>query len=359
MDWNSLSPAQRTSLADILASSCSLTDIDRAIGRSFNAGDSLDALTVKRYELPEKQRFRAQVGELVSRAQETGRLSPFVGKLREIKIGFAAFRNLSDLMTVAGSKVSLSGTPGFEFQSAANELGIVDFEAFLKRMAEIKEATCRFTRPDPRGGDKRISLGTGVLVGDDLVLTNHVLREYIRPDFSGRNALPPATLACEFDYTGTGPAKSVALAGDENWLVGLSPPDDEAPAGGAGAISPDSLDYALVRLATRAPLAGGRPREFERPLNVASVGNGLPVMVVHYPGQDPLSVSFGKTVDMNPNAPRVHYDADTDNGTSGSGVYRLPDCVLICLHQGADRAAGYNQGIPIGLILAHRKRSMA
>lgn len=358
MHWDSLSANQQMVFADILASSCSGTEIDQAIANCFRPSDSLSRLTARKPDLSRAENFRAQLRELVGIALKRARLADFVYEIRKIKFGYVTFRNLPELLTAADLPVTMSGQPGFEFQGAANRLGIVDFEALLKRMAEIKEATCRFTVPHPRG-ERRISLGTGVLVGEDLVLTNHVLRDYIRPDFSGRNAPPPATLVCEFDYTGTDPAKSATLAADENWVVGLSPPGDAAAAGGAGARSPDPLDYALVRLAARAPPAGGRLREFEKPLSVASVGNGLPVMVVHYPGQDPLSVSFGKTVNMNPNDTRVRYDADTEDGTSGSGVYRLPDCALICLHQGVNRNAGYNQGIPIGLILEHRRRSRA
>lgn len=359
MDWNSLSINQQKALAGILASSCSAAEIDQAITRSFQPSDSLAVLTARNRNLSAEGNFRAQLDELVRKASDKSLLKQFVREIRRIKVGYVAFRNLPELVTATALPVTLSHAPGFQFQFAANRLGIVNFESLLKRMAEIREATCRFTVPDPRNGAKRLSLGTGVLVGDDLVLTNHhVLREYIRPDLSGKNAPPPPTLACEFDYSGSEPErKSVALAADSNWVVDLSPQGNGAP-GGAAAMVADPLDYALVRLSTRAPLAAGRLREFEKPLDVASVANGLPVMVVHYPDQDPLSASFGKTVNMNPNDTRVHYDADTEPGTSGSGVYRLPDCALICLHQGADRAAGYNLGIPINLILAHRQRSM-
>ncbi len=359
MDWNSLSSNQQKAFANILASSCSPAEIDQAIARSFKPSDRLAALTARNRNLSKQENFRAQLNELVRIASDQSRLQYFVREIRRIKVGYVAFRNLPDLLQVTDLTVTVSGTPGFEFQGAANRLGIVDFEALLKRMAEIKEATCRFIVSDQEGGAQRASLGTGVLVGEDLVLTNHhVLRDYIRHDFSGTNAPPPATLRCEFDYSGSnGALTSVALA-DQNWVVDLSPEGGAAQARGQGAPPPDPLDYALVRLATRAPPAGGKQREFETPLNVTTVDNGLPVMVVHYPGQHPLSASFGKTVGMHPNDTRVHYDADTEKGTSGSGVYRLPDCSLICLHQGADRSAGFNQGIPIGLILEHRQRSM-
>jgi hypothetical protein len=358
MDWNSLSPAQRTSLADILASSCSLTDINRAIGRSFNAGDSLDVLTVRRSDVPEKRRFRAQVGELVSLAHEIGRLGSFVYKILEIKIGYAAFRNLSDMLTVAGSTVSVSGEHGFEFQSAANRLGIVDFEALLERLAAIKEATCRFVLSGPAG---ERSLGTGVLVGEDLILTNHhVLKDYISPTFRHARPPPPPGLGCQFDYSG--PKRqcvTVPLVANQDWLVGVSPEDAVANANANHIPVGDGLDYALVRLARFAPPAGGRPRAFETPPSGGTFRLGMPIIVVQYPGQDRLSASFGTTIAMNENATRLTYDADTMGGTSGSGVYRLPDCAMISLHQGGNPGAGYNQGIPISLILAHLHRGRA
>jgi V8-like Glu-specific endopeptidase len=361
MNWNALNPKEQEALAGILTSSCTRTEINWAISRSFHPGDSLPRLVGRHGKLPEPQRFQAQLRDLIKVAVERERLKSLVEKIQQMKLGYVTFRNLGHLVTVGGSTVSVSGTAGFEFQGAANQLGIVDFSALMRRLAEIKEATCRFVWSGSNTGPR--SLGTGILVGDDLVLTSHhVLESHIPSDLRNSVAAPPPELSCEFDYADTDyadpklPRALAAVASQKDWLVSCSPHDAAAQAAGRNPSSPDLLDYALVRLAGTAPPAGGKTRGFETPSNIDIGKDGMPIMVVQYPEQDPLSVSFGKTVRTQEGDARVRYDADTSGGSSGSGVYLLPTCSLISLHQGTDRGAGYNQGIPLSLILAHRKR---
>ncbi|ESY09167.1 hypothetical protein X752_21185 [Mesorhizobium sp. LNJC398B00] len=335
-------------LEDILASSCTQIEIELAISRSFGSTDKFAILTLPHNNLSKKKRFRAQVGEVVSAAARKGVLTYFVAEIRRIKLGEVTFRNIADVVAVAGSPVFVSGKPGFEFQGAANRLGIVNFDDLLRRLAEIKEATCRFTLPK---GEHRCSIGSGILVAEDLVLTNcHVLETGIGLDFSGKRTLPPSGLACEFDYSSSGtPTVVTPLAATGDWVIALSPkaPDERA----ADPSSTKDLDYALVRLAAHPTLVNGQKRCFEKPANIDPFQAGVPILVVHYPGQERLSASFGKTIQNKGPHTRVRYDADTEAGTSGSGVYRLPECSLISLHQGANRSEGYNQGIPIQSIL--------
>ncbi|PBC08180.1 serine protease [Mesorhizobium sp. WSM3859] len=348
MDWNSLDPDKQKVLAGILLRNCKRTEIDRAISMGFRPSDSLDTLTRKDSELPAAESAAQRLSDLIALAVENERLGSLVKGLQLIKLGSVTFRNLADLVEVGASEVSISGIQGFEFQGAANRLGIVDFDDLLKRLAEIKEATCRFILPQ---GESRSSIGTGVLVAEDLVLTNcHVLEAVIGPDFTGKRMMPPAGFACEFGYSSTDKSSVVApLAASESWVIALSP---KAANGKAAASSPTKdLDYALVRLAAHPALTNGQKRCFEKPANIDPFEAGVPILVVHYPGQERLSASFGKTVQNDGAQTRVRYDADTEAGTSGSGVYRLPKCSLISLHQGANRSGGYNQGIPIQAIL--------
>ncbi|MGR9202823.1 S1 family peptidase [Rhizobium leguminosarum] len=349
MDWNALNLDEQRSLSAILASTCRVGEINAAIGGCFRPADSLATLVSKHAELPAEQRFHAQLIDLVRLGVEKGRLNAFVGKVRQIKHGYVTFRNLAQLMAVGSSTVSVSRIGGFELQGAANQLGMVDFAALLRRLGEITEATCRFVRTV---GGRKESIGSGILVGEDLVLTNYHLN-LIRSDLTGGTTPDPA-VSCEFDYAGNEPGASVSISTHEGWLVAFSPDDAGAQAAGKAPSSIERLDYALIKLAKPAPLAGGIARAFETPVKINASNDGLPIMVVHYPEQESLSVSFGKTVRAQEGNTRVRYDADTSKGTSGSGVYLLPTCSWIALHQGGDQVAGYNQGIPVGFILEHR-----
>ncbi len=358
MNWNALKSNEQGALADILASSCTLSDIDLAISGSFEAGKTLSALTSKHSKEPPGKRFRSRLLDIIQLAVSKARLESFVDEIQQIKLGYITFRNLADLVEVRASKVSVSGVPGFEFQGAANQLGIVDFEAFIERLAEIKEATCRIVLPDGKSG-KVQSLGTGILVGNDLVLTNyHVVQDLIGTDFNSKIKALSSTLCCQFDYTNSkAEGVSAPVATGEDWVAGLSTIDAGAAAGGQNPASNAHLDYALIRLAKPAPPVAGKTREFETPSSANAFVDGLPVLVTHYPGQEPLSASFGKTVMTQANGTSLRYDADLAKGSSGSGVYLLPACSLVSLHQGADLAAGYNQGIPIGRILEDHLRN--
>ncbi|MVO95500.1 trypsin-like serine peptidase [Rhizobium leguminosarum] len=350
MNWDALNPNEQRSLADILASSCNVADVNLAIGGSFRPGDRLAKLVSEHAELREEQRFHAQLCDLVKLGVNMERLNAFVEAIRKIKLGYVTFRNLEALVAAGSPNLSIPQEGEFQLQGAANQLGIVEFEALMRRLAEIKEATCRIVRTD---GNSRESLGTGILVGEDLVLTGYHLG-FVRPDFDGRTA-PPPWLSCEFDFSSAATwGVSAPIAAHEGWLAAFSPDDAGARAAGRNPSSKDLLDYALIKLAGPAPPAGGMARAFESPSNVDISKDGLPILVVHYPGQESLSVSMGKIVRTQEGVPRVRYDADTCEGSSGAGVYLFPTCSWIALHQGADTE--FNQGIPIGLIREHRLR---
>ncbi len=371
MDWNSLGPDQQKSLAGILARNCNGIEIDRAIAESFQSNDSLSTLTRKYKDLAAAERYPQRLLDLVAHAVEYERLQSLVKAIQRIKLGSVTFRNLADLVDVnpdglalvGGSAVSESGRPGFEFQSAASQLRaanqprIILVEDLLKRIAEIKEATCRFVLVDekeaPASNDQAEPLGTGILVGDDLILTNyHVLKDFIEMDGAGGFRPPPARLRCQFDYgRAENPGQLVPLAGGPDWLAGFSTIDAGALMAGQNPIQDGHWDYALVRLAKPAPRIDGQQREFEAPSDANAFTDGLPVLVVHHPGHDPLSAAFGMTVRTQADGNSLRYSTDVVGGASGSGVYLLPKCSLVSLHQGNNPAAGYNQGIPIGRIL--------
>ncbi|WP_437907040.1 trypsin-like peptidase domain-containing protein [Sorangium sp. So ce327] len=210
--------------------------------------------------------------------------------------------------------------------------------------------------------------GTGFLVGPDLLMTNHhVVQSLIgAPSVKGK-------LRFRFDYKRTTDGVSV-LDGTlvdpaDDWLVLSSPPSavDEMANPGDQEPAEDELDFALIRLA--APVGRlsvgaseealpGRPRGWFRAMKddalALMVEEGSAFILQHPEGQE-LQLTFGNFLKIGPR--RVRYDTNTLSGSSGSPCLdaRLD---LVALHQAGDpqhdafKKPGYNQGIPMRLIVA-------
>ena len=225
----------------------------------------------------------------------------------------------------------------------------VNADQLLKRMGHVG---C-LTGAVEAGG---MHQGTCLLVGPDVVLTNH---HVIKPLLG----LDVAELAVRFDrYV------------DENDVVqtGWTVPLHAAwhlhsrPHGAADESSdpndtpaPAELDYALVRLADRAAdrpcPGGGGARGFQSLTDTAAnppVGNH--VTLVQHPAGAPRQMSFGHVLSYGGADLRVRYTANTKGGSSGSPVINFKG-QLVALHHAGDpnfaRMAQYNQGIPINLIV--------
>jgi len=246
----------------------------------------------------------------------------------------------------------------------------LDASQFVERMAASLARIClvRIAGQD---------LGTGFLVGPDLVLTNyHVLRDIIGA------AGPADDVRFIFDYRTSGgvvsEGPSVGLhnagagaAAPRPWLIDASPSTDAERGHGvvpdlSQPTDTDHLDFALVRLA--APLGGekgpsGAPRG-HFVLNPAgppfSFPHGIPLIVVGHPvkdGTDPpkcspqvFAIEPDSVIGVNANNTRVRYRTNTLRGSSGSPVLSA-QWDLVALHH-FGRKGQYNQGIPTVAIAA-------
>jgi Trypsin-like peptidase domain/Effector-associated domain 1 len=221
----------------------------------------------------------------------------------------------------------------------------VDFGRWLVDLMALQGRVCRVEAK---------SFGTGFLVASDLVLTNHhvVAAEICRPALARE-------MVCRFDYSSTGgpgvrDGREVRFA--EEWLLAHceSSPGD-ATAGGRDPLV-DELDYALLRLAEPAgedPLGQRSRGAVALRRDVPEPKEGSVVQIVQHPKAGPLAMSIGTVREYGPGRRRMRYAANTEGGSSGSPVL-TPDLTVVALHHagGPDEGtAGYNQGIPIGLIL--------
>jgi hypothetical protein len=243
----------------------------------------------------------------------------------------------------------------------------LDVEAWRTKLA-LREAAVARVEIQRSGMWK--PAGTGFLVGADLLMTNH----HVVQELLGHESVK-GELRFRFDFKRTAEADTpqaglfVEPVANERWLELSATPSavDKLPDPGGQEPAEGELDFALIRLAVPVGLrpigtldekAPGRVRgwmRLEKDTALTLLGEGQSVFILQHPGGDALQISFGDFLRVG--ARRVRYDANTLPGSSGSPCLdvRLD---LVALHHAGDEShaefnkAGYNQGIPIHLIVA-------
>jgi hypothetical protein len=227
--------------------------------------------------------------------------------------------------------------------------------------AELLATASRICRIEVVGGDQA-SFGTGFLVGADRVLTNdHVLRPLID------GTTDPGGVRFRFDYRierdGTvnhGIECGLAPGDPRAWLLASSPASAaDLQANPAVIASPNELDFALVRLDTaagRQQVPGGTTRGwFDLDHPAPRLEPGLPILILQHPASVPVKLATDTRglVEVNANATRVTYRANTLRGSSGSPCFTL-DFVPIALHHAGEPnfGVGRNEGVPLVRIVA-------
>lgn len=213
-------------------------------------------------------------------------------------------------------------------------------------------------------------IGTGFLVGPDLVLTNHHVVERLLED-------PEASAGweCRFDLkraaNGALLANGQTVSFHSDWCVDASPPSphDEEPDPKPDP-EDDELDFALIRLAKRMgdESAGSDKSETARgfvelrakPVNYVSK---RVVLIMQHPKALPMKLAFSaeQTITVNARQNRIRYTLPTEPGSSGSPVFD-GEWNLIALHHSGDpkkENPAYNEGIPIHLIAKRPKVAAA
>ncbi|SDG82189.1 CATRA conflict system CASPASE/TPR repeat-associated protein [Pseudonocardia oroxyli] len=209
-------------------------------------------------------------------------------------------------------------------------------EVFVAALQRRAGQVCRIRVDGPR----EWAWGSGMLVGPDLVLTNHHVLDLL---FTGEARPSGVKLTFGHRVRADGevePGTATGLAAE--WRVVDSPPG--------------ALDFAVVRLAASpgaAPLVGGRPRGWfdllaERPAPVA----GTPLLVLQHPDGHPLKLAIDTegVHELGPGS--LTYGVNTFDGSSGSPCLNL-DLDLVALHRGTVPGGTANRGVPITDIAAH------
>jgi len=233
--------------------------------------------------------------------------------------------------------------------------GFIDVIPWVERLDKLRTQICRIELPVNQ------AVGTGWLVGNDLLLTNwHVVRRVLAGDKQ------PAEIVCRFDYAtssaGTNTGVTCGLA--TKWCEDFSPASSIELGTGQDEPTTEQLDYALLRLSkpmgtTNGTNAAGGPRGFiATKRGTASPAANDVVIVLQHPLGDPLKMAIGVGKGANPNATRVLHDANTESGSSGSPCLNAK-LELVALHNAGDPlydgvigTPTQNQAVPLEPILA-------
>lgn len=225
---------------------------------------------------------------------------------------------------------------------------------FRDRLSRYETWVCRVEIPGEGG--------TALLVGENLVLTNH---HVMAPLKEGRVSRDDVTFRFDFkalpDGTELIGQTLCGLAAD--WDVHSRPPSTQDEIVDGGEPAPDELDYALVRLKERVgrlPISSNDPEAPPRSWFAMAapppIAANEPLLVLQYPEDLRLQLAMGSVLKYSPHGVRMRHNARTLPGSSGSPCFDANLALVALHHAGNDK---YNQAIPIGRIFDYMKENNA
>lgn len=221
------------------------------------------------------------------------------------------------------------------------------------------------------------SMGTGILVGPDLVLTNfHVMEALLRRPEQYAKA------RCRFDFRGDAwfgdPAGTLSVGFAADWDINArSRYSDKDLAGADAGFDDDHLDYAIIRLVER---IGEQPvtnplrsaKRLRGWLTIPDDGGvpveGTDIWIWQHPSEEeqrkamPIQESKGRVLKLLDGDLRLRHSATTRAGSSGAACFDN-DFRFIALHHAGDPKLDrnnwgkWNQAIPVTAIVRHLRRT--
>jgi hypothetical protein len=289
--------------------------------------------------------------EVIGAANAEGWTAPLIAAARESRPGNPKLLKLGEDFGLTAVSAQLE-------RKVRDDLSYLDITAWRTRMGEVEAQVCRIETPS--------SMGTGFLLGPDMVITNyHVMMDIIKNPSRAKDVIIRFDYKRLADGTTLNPGTMFRLSTSE-WLLDSSPysnidllddPGDQTPA-------PDELDYALLRLdsdpgnqsvaADKAEPGAPTRKWIEVKGSVAALAVDAPVFIVQHPEALPLKLAMDtkSVLNTNSNKTRVRYRTNTEKGSSGSPVFN-DSWELAALHHSGDRSIVpmFNQGIPFAAIV--------
>jgi V8-like Glu-specific endopeptidase len=280
-------------------------------------------------------------------------------RLRRVyeKYGMAPLASVQASGQPVGNGSMRATTLAFE-SNVKPKLKSVDMAVWRERMAQVEGQVCRIEFNNS-------PMGTGFLVGPDLLLTNyHVLERPLK------GKLPVEQVACRFDYKvlsdDSRSEGTVVRLDKANWQIDASPYSQAEADSAPDRVAPtaDELDFAVVRLARpigsesidKNATAGAPKRGWIAiPPAQPALEKDMTLMIAQHPDGSPMKFAFdtNSVIGMAGENRRVRYTTNTEGGSSGSPCFDI-DWTLVALHHMGDqnwkKVPEFNQGVPIGLI---------
>lgn len=300
----------------------------------------------------EGSNYSMQVFNLMNYFDQTNRLEVFydhlVARRPDLTLEFSdVFSNI------------LKSTSGEGTLEAAiiNRPDPISIDKIYEKVSEFERRVCSISVPV----GAVVKLGTGWLVGPDLVITNrHVVRDIIEGEADRSNVEFKFDYRTNSDGLVVNSGTVIGLYQEDDWCIAESPHAIEDLNLGTPDPSTDMLDYAIVRIDNAIGDRSVRKKSENKRGWFALFDNPLPtkdqdVIIIQHPNGEPLAESRGRVKEILGNRSRLRYDAVTYGGSSGSPVtdYKFN---IVALHHAGDPIhpdfTRYNQAIPIGLIRA-------
>lgn len=318
----------------------------RAVEESFSQTD-MQSLLLQRFGLPYNTftnsflPWKTQVIEVIDYFQLRFTTEQLIAAVRDARpsvvevgqvaatVGFGVTPALSDLEVLIQA-----GTP---YQ---------DVDAFRSKLASLEAAVCQI--------DTGAGFGTGTLIAEDLVLTNH---HVIASKISSEGKLTGPVI-CRFDYKSNGAGYTTpALDVMANALLAFSPHASEDLINGPMATDSGALDYAILKLerklAKEPIVADGDPRGRIDVSAPSAIAMNAGLLLLQHPGGKPMKIDLGSVLNLG--ATRFRHSVNTEPGSSGAPVFDAALCLIGIHHAGQSGGPAkvpYNEGIPLGAILA-------
>lgn len=277
-------------------------------------GDNLSDVV---FSLLEWAEARDQIGKLMVAARKANADNPALRKVAEELLLESPLLPQAELERVGGlEKIVLES------------VDFADVESWLQRLGDCTLAVCRVEISAGKG------VGTGFLVGPDLLLTNHHVVEQV---LDGRKLSKPLLLRFDFKAKADG---SGLFEGTEHQALEVVD-------------SNKALDYALLRLKGKPgeELVGIRelkkPRGWLQPL-AHTCEPGEPLFILQHPEAWPMQVAAGSV--LGTEGSRVIYSTNTVRGSSGSPCFNH-NWEVVALHHWGDEDKSGNRGVMFSSIL--------
>ena len=312
-----------------------LKQLDLAIRAAYPNFDSLKEcllfeMDVRANEIVRYQtNLKQQIADVLEWAEASGRMRELVVALRSHTPGNPVLNEAAELI-FPGQAIQ---EDDLEKIVSANPDLFSDPTAFRNAMIRAEWAICRVERPLGR------AQGTGFLIGPDLVITNH----HVKDDAYGKFDSQPRDVRFRFGFREdeeSDGGRVCRLASSESWLV------HESPA--------TQFDYAIVRLDEPVgdlPIAefNNAPSRGWLKLKESDVQPGQALFILQHPGGDTLKMANGglRRID----GCWLEYEVNTEPGSSGSPVFDNR-WRLVGLHSRHGKEA-INKGIATNQILAN------